>query len=287
MTRLQSADVEHLGDELAEYHHKLQRNLGLSLGELACRAAGVSVQAVRQTGKIRVAAVPITSGEGVITHFSQSLAAIAQSLGFEAVVTGHSDVAGMAEAYQRRFDIVLASDDDLFCAINLRSGKVIDNSKATARGFVHGLAALAGGLEGKPVLVLGCGPVGRAGIEAIVELGGRVSVYDPDQQRCSHVLAAHPTAGIQVMTDLEEGLAKHSLIFEATPVANTLQVGSLTTETCVAAPGVPCGATEAAVAFLEERLLWDPLQIGVATMLMAAAFEQEKGCTTNSLAPDN
>lgn len=287
MTRLKSADVEHLSDELADYHRTLERSLGLSLGELACRAAGVSMQAVRHTGKIRVAAVPITSGEGVITHFSQSLAAIAQSLGFAAEATGHSDVAGMAEAYQRRFDIVLASDDDLFCAINLRSGKVIDNSKATARGFVHGLAALAGGLEGKPVLVLGCGPVGRAGIEAIVELGGRVSVYDPDPQRCREVLQAHANAGIQVMGDMEEGLATHALILEATPVANTLQRALLTAETCVAAPGVPCGATEAAAAFLGGRLLWDPLQIGVATMLMAAAFEQEKESAINSLAPDN
>jgi len=276
MTRLKSADIEQLPAELAAYHDRLQHNLGMSLGELASRAAGVCLESVKLTRNFRVAAVPVTSGEGVITHFSQTVAAIAASLGFSAEVTEHADIAGIAEAYQQQFDILLASDDDLFCAINLRSGRVIDNSVATARGFVHGLAALAGGLAGKPVLVLGCGPVGRAGIEALVELGGRVTVYDPDGQRCQEAVASSPEAGIQVAVEFEQSLAAHSLILEATPKANTLQAASLTTETCVAAPGVPCGATAEAATLLGPRLLWDPLQIGVATMLMAAAFEPEK-----------
>nr|WP_321469002.1 3-methylornithyl-N6-L-lysine dehydrogenase PylD [uncultured Desulfobulbus sp.] len=272
MTRLKSADVEHLSDELAGYHRKLQQDLGLTLGELACSAAGLPAQKASQTGSIRVAAVPITSGEGIISHFSESLAAIAASLGFTAEVTEHCDIAGMAEAYQRQFDIVLASDDDLFCAINLHSGKVVDNSEATARGFVHGLAALAGGLADKPVLVLGCGPVGRAGIKAIVELGGKVSIFDPDRKRCAETVASLPEADIHVAATLEEGLAKHSLIFEATPVADTVGAAFVTGETRIAAPGVPCGVTKEAAALLGPRLLWDPLQIGVATMLMAAAF---------------
>ena len=109
-----------------------------------------------------MAAVPVTSGKGVITSFSQTLVAIAAYLGFSAEVTTQYDVAGIAEAYQKRFDIVLAADDNTFCAINTRSGAVVDNIEATGRGFAHALAGLAGGLAGKPVLVLGCGPVGMA-----------------------------------------------------------------------------------------------------------------------------
>lgn len=274
MTRLKSADIEHLPTELGAYHDRLRQNVGMSLGELACRAAGVSPEAGKPIGNIRVAAVPVTSGEGVITHFSQTNVAIAQSLGFTAEVTEHTDIAGIAEAYQQHFDILLASDDDYFCAINLHSGKVMENSEATARGFVQGLAGLAGGLAGKPVLVLGCGPVGRAGIKAIVELGGRVRVYDPNGERVRELIASLPEAGIEAVADLEQGLATHSLIFEATPVANTVPASFITPESCVAAPGVPCGATEEAAALLGPRLLWDPLQIGVATMLMGAAFEQ-------------
>ncbi len=275
MTRLKSTDIEHLGTELVGYHKHLQQSLGVSLGELGCRAAGVGPELVEQTANFRVAAVPITSGEGVISHFCESLAAISASLGFCAEVTEHTDIAGMAEAYQRGFDIVLTSDDDLFCAINLKTGKVIDNSVATARGFMYGLAALAGGLADKPVLVLGCGPVGLAGIEAALELGGKVSVFDPNAKRCQEAVSAFGGANIQVASNLEEGLAAHSLIFEATPVSDTVDAAFITSESCVAAPGVPCGATEAAAALLGSRLLWDPLQIGVATMLMAAAFASD------------
>ena len=165
MTRLKSADVEHLSDELAGYHRKLQQDLGLTLGELACSAAGLPAQKASQTGSIRVAAVPITSGEGIISHFSESLAAIAASLGFTAEVTEHCDIAGMAEAYQRQFDIVLASDDDLFCAINLHSGKVVDNSEATARDLStdlpHLQAALLTNRSWFWVVALSVGPESR------------------------------------------------------------------------------------------------------------------------------
>ena len=283
MTRLKSADVEHLGGELGGYHKRLKKSLGITLGELGCLAAGVDPELIEQTAaNFRVAAVPITSGEGVITHFCESLVDISRSLGFEAEVTSHTDIAGMAEAYQGGYDIVLSSDDDLFCAINLKTGRVIDNSIATARGFVYGLDALAGGLVGKPVLVLGCGPVGLAGIETIHQLGGKITVFDPQPDRCQEAVNRFPDANIQVAANLEEGLAAHTLIFEATPVANTVDAAFISSESCMAAPGVPCGATEAAAELLGSRLLWDPLQIGVATMLMAAAFaSKSEHCALN------
>ena len=276
MTRLKSTDIDHLTTELRAYDARLHRSIGMSLAALACRGAGVCPDAAGKTRDIRVAAVPVTSGEGVISHFSQTLAAIAAHLGFSAEVTNQCDIAGIAEAYREGFDIVLAADDNMFCAINTGNGKVIDNSKATARGFAHGLAGLAGGLADEPVLVLGCGPVGLAAIQAIVELGGRVTVYDPVESRCQAAVTAMPKAGIQVAATLDEGLASHSLIFEATPAADVLGVESIDAETCVAAPGVPCGVTNEAAADLGLRLLWDPLQIGVAVMLMAAAFTEEK-----------
>ena len=42
-------------------------------------------------------------------------------------------------------------------------------------------------------------------------------------------------------------------------------------EPCDAAPGVPCGVSERAKRRLGGRLIHDPLQIGVATMLVEAA----------------
>lgn len=276
MTRLKSADIENLTSELQAYDERLRESIGMALAELACAAADISTTALDWSNEIRVAAVPVTSGKGVIGHFSQTLAAIAAHLGFSAEVTRLSDVAGLAEAYQRSFDIILAADDNVFCAINTRNGKVVDNSESTGRGFAHGLAGLAGGLAGKPVLVLGCGPVGLAGMRAIAGLGGRVTVYDPVEERCLAAVRALSGMDIKVAESLDAGLAGHSLIFEATPVGGVLGGNVINTRTCVAAPGVPCGVTDEAAARLGRRLLWDPLQIGVAAMLMEAAFATER-----------
>jgi len=274
MTRLKSADIENLTAELRGYDERLRQSIGMGLAELGCSGAGVSIEAVGQTRDIRVAAVPVTSGKGVITSFSQTLVAIAAYLGFSAEVTTQYDVAGIAEAYQKRFDIVLAADDNMFCAINIRNGAVVDNIEATGRGFAHGLAGLAGGLAGKPVLVLGCGPVGLAGMRAIIELGGRVTVYDPVESRCQAAVETLPETGIKVAANLAGALAGHTYILEATPVADVIGVSSINEKSCVAAPGVPCGVSGEAAAVLGQRLLWDPLQTGVATMLMAAAFRE-------------
>lgn len=272
MTRLKSADIAHLTLELKDYDKQLKEKTGMTLGELGCRAATISQDTSGWTCNLRVAAVPVTSGDGVISNFTETLVAIATHLGFAASVTKQSDIAGIAEAYQKGFDVILAADDRMFCAINTKNGHLVDNAEATAKGFSHGLAGLAGGLKHKPVLVLGCGPVGRAGIETLVTLGARVTVYDPIKTRCYATAMALPEADVEVAANLEDALKVHSLIFEATPVANSIPFSVVNENTYIAAPGVPCGVSEDTVKRLGSRLLWDPLQIGVASMLMEAAF---------------
>jgi pyrrolysine biosynthesis protein PylD len=57
------------------------------------------------------------------------------------------------------------------------------------------------------------------------------------------------------------------LIFDATNTGDHIHIDRITKSTLVAAPGMPCGITAAARRVLGNRLLHDPLHIGVATMV--------------------
>ena len=58
------------------------------------------------------------------------------------------------------------------------------------------------------------------------------------------------------------------LFFDASNGRNIIRVAHVREETLVAAPGMPCGVTAGAICKLGLRLLHDPLQIGVAAMLI-------------------
>lgn len=269
MTRLKEEDVSLIGSTLRDYDASLVKKTGLTLKQIAIRAAGLAEKDVDGAmATTRVAVFPVTCGQGVIRGFTDAVGSILRHLGATVFQTEASDISGLAEAVERGADIVFAADDDRFIALGLSLKRVIDNAEATARGYVEALCCMAGGLEGRDVLVLGgAGRVGRHAVVALQEKRANVAAYDPDQKR----LVLNVTGcGIVVGDDLEEALQRHSLVFDASPAADAIRSEHIKAGNVIAAPGIPLGLTEDAYDLVKESLIHDPLQIGVATMLAEA-----------------
>ena len=266
MTRLTTADIADIGPGLARYDRRLRVSTGRSLAGIACHAAGLAEESfVSLRRGVRVAVVPLTCGQGVIDGFSSAVAAIADHLGFESLVTQATDAGGLAEACERGAEILLSADDGRFVALDFSTGKVADNSVLTARGFVAGLDLMARGLRGRRVLVIGCGVVGAAAVDALQARGARVYVQDVNDRRMA---ALAGRTGAESVPPAAFPPGRWHLFFEASNGTHIIRRAHVRPETLVAAPGVPCGVTAAAVRKLGPRLLHDPLQIGVAAMLV-------------------
>jgi pyrrolysine biosynthesis protein PylD len=76
---------------------------------------------------------------------------------------------------------------------------------------------------------------------------------------------------IQIVKTLDSALARHKFIIDASPAPDIIQAHHITADTYVSAPGIPCGLNVEAKTKISNRLLHDPLQLGVATMLDRAA----------------
>ncbi|MCU0601165.1 MAG: 3-methylornithyl-N6-L-lysine dehydrogenase PylD [Desulfobacterales bacterium] len=269
MTRLRSEDITASARDLRAYDAELRRKVGTDLKGLACGAAGVDEGAfARRAAAAAAAVVPVTAGAGIITGFSAAVGRILAHVGLAAFVTAQTDVAGLAEAYHRACELIFTADDHSFVAIHTRRRRVVSNAEATGAGFARGLDLMAGGVRGRPVLVVGCGPVGRSAAENLLGAGAVVHVHDADGVKARRLAAemggrSHTVA---VEKDFSAALARHTLILDATPAAGIIDADAVGPATCISAPGVPIGLTPAARAKVPDRVLHDFLEIGVATM---------------------
>jgi pyrrolysine biosynthesis protein PylD len=130
---------------------------------------------------------------------------------------------------------------------------------------------MANDLVDQKVLVLGCGAVGRSAISTLLSYGAKVSTYDVNRSKCREFkssIAGPDSAGITVEPDFNDALAGHNLIVDATNTAGIISAEDISPQTFIAAPGMPLGLSRDAQNKLSDRLLHDPLQIGVATMEM-------------------
>ena len=253
---------------LEEYNVELVRRTGCSLREIAVHAVGKGANR-DYTEKPIVAVIPMTCGQGIIEGFVESVASIIGYLGFEAVITKNRDAGGVAEAVQMGSGILFMADDDRFVAVNLRTGKVSDNGEATGRGYVSGLVHMCAGLEGKNVLVIGAGPVGTGAALALIRFGAQVSIYDIDLSASERLAEKLLEQGytVKIETDADGALTRHCIVVDACPTKEFIKQRHISEDTIIAAPGVPLGVETAGIAQLSSRLLHDPLQIGVATMM--------------------
>jgi pyrrolysine biosynthesis protein PylD len=275
MTRLTIDDIDDIGYGLIQYDRYLASVTGRSLLGIGAWASDlVDATHLEQTvPAIKTAVVPIRSGLGVISGFAETVCGILSHLGFDATVTVHSDVAGFADAVDMGAQLVFAADDDRFVAFCPRQGKIVDNSRATARGYVAGLDLMVGGLDGRDVLVLGCGPVGCWAVEALLARRARVCVVDRVAETAADLagwIQGAFNSTIRVASDADTALSTHHLIVEATNAPDVIHARHVTDATRVAAPGMPCGVTVNARENLAGRILHDPLQIGVAAMACEA-----------------
>ncbi len=267
MTRLIQDDVVKIAPTLEDYNAELVRMTGCSLREIATYAVGRKV-GEEYAQKPKVAVIPMTCGQGIIEGFVESVASIISYLGFDAVITKSRDAGGVAEAVQNGSEILFMADDDRFVAVNVRTGKVSDNGAATGKGYVTGLMHMCDGLEDKKVLVIGAGPVGTGAALALIRFGAKVSIFDIDlsaSQRLAGELIKQGYAAT-IETNLEGALGRHCILVDACPTEEFIMLRHISADTMIAAPGIPLGVQVAGVAQISNRLLHDPLQIGVATM---------------------
>ena len=245
MTRLVEDDVRALTARLDQVERALVSLTGCDFVALAARACGVGEGVARDVlAHAAVAAVPITSGEGLIPGFVECVAAICARLGCRALVTTATDVAGFAEALTGGDDLVFAADDRRFLALHPARRVVADDDPCTAHAYVAVLDAAAGqgGCAGKPVLVIGLGPVGRAAAARLVALGARVAVCETDAARLAAVTNSLPVAAVS----LADGLAGSRLVLDATPAPDLIDAGWVGSDGVVCSPGLPPGVTAAA-----------------------------------------
>jgi pyrrolysine biosynthesis protein PylD len=266
MTRLTESDVRTLAAELVVVEDRLREATGLGLRDLALRTATDGDICVQLHGA-RVASVPVSSGEGVIGGFSACVVATLLHLGCDAWVTTQPDVRGVQAAVAAGAEVLFLADDRRFIALNITKGRSVDDDPATADGYVTALEAAAGGLEGREVLVLGLGPVGRAAVRRLAARGAVVLAAEPDDER----MTAAREVGLEFeASSLADGLARCDLIFDASPAAGVIDAGDIRPQTVAAVPGMPSAFTDAAQEALGVRHMHEPLAIGVAVMAARA-----------------
>lgn len=272
MTRLRASDIKEITIQLKQYNRELLSKTGHTLAEIAAHAVGALPLAAsdsRVAGRL-AAVVPLTCGQGIIGGFAETVAAVLRFLGMAAFVPRAPDAKGIAEAIACQAEILFLADDDRFIAMALKTGRYADNSEATGKGFVAALDYMTGGLKGRSVLILGAGPVGCAAALAVLGFGGRVHVYDKNAAAGKHLARTILSSSghkIIVEPELAAALHAHRLIVDACPAAAFITAEHLYGDSFVAAPGVPLGVHAGALAGIGPRLVHDPLQLGVATML--------------------
>jgi len=144
----------------------------------------------------------------------------------------------------------------------------------TAKGFVAGLDLMTGGLEGQETLVIGCGDLGRCSVKTLIAMGARVSVCDINHQvtlSLQEEIQDKLKTSVYIDNDWRSAPRKYAYIIDATPAADFIDASMVAQNTYIAVPGVPCGLSPAVRGKLPDRYLHDPLQIGVATMVLDAA----------------
>jgi len=207
--------------------------------------------------------VPVTAGQGKVSGFAEAVELILRHLGLEAGRTTHADVAGLAEALDHGAELVFMADDHRFIALHTAFGRYVDNGTATGRGFAQALDVAAGGVAGRPVAVLGLGPVGVAAALHLIELGAEVIAAESSAARKAAVAAV--LAGAH-FTGTAEALERVELVLDATPEPGIIPDEWAAPGRFVSSPGIPLGLSSRAAAVLGPGLIHEPLAIGVAVM---------------------
>ena len=273
MTRLKEDWISHMDNPYMEgYNSYLIDKTGLDLLSLTAIACEIPLDILKEKlESVKIAAVPITSGEGTISGFSGTVVSIIKSMGGSCFETEACDVDGFYKAVCGGAEIIFAADDNRFLAVNIKSGLIGENNIATALGYVAALEAMAGGkgsLSGKKVLLLGCGPVGRLCGDVLIKKKARVTVYDKFPNKAVAMVEAglaHEALN-STETAVPEKIADFKLIVDATNEGPWLPASALAEGSLIAAPGIPL-SIYGDIDSGDIKIVHDMLQIGTAVML--------------------
>jgi len=255
MALLTPNDLININKQLQEADSTVQIVTGLDIKGICKALYGTSPSSEK------VGIVPVTSGNGIIGNFSASLNAITQYFGFESFVTDMPDVSGYYEAVRDGAEIILMADDYTFLAHNLKNGKMANNQPCT--GIIYAeIASRYLKADSKNVFVVGLGKVGFPGAAHFVQKGFRVYGYDPDE-----TILQRAVSSLGVIPFNPENPKKFSIIFEATPCANTIPESVLSENCVLSTPGIPCAISEELRTKYDVQLVAEPLGIGTVSML--------------------
>ena len=269
MTRLRTEWITYMLDGMEDYNRDLKEKTGMDLSRLTADIFGVSAgDFQRARENCRVAVVPITQGEGIIGSFSESVAAIVQSMGFQADVMEHTDVDGIYDAVCGGYSLLFFADDIRYLALNIKENRASDNNYATALGFVKVLAAMmkqrGRDISAEKILQIGYGIVGKEAAAILTDLGVDFDLYDKDPAVLSGY-EGKTLAGREQIRD-------YQYILDFTNEGGWLHREELCADALYASPGVPYSMDAEAAVFFEKNSVHDNLEIGTAVMLGQSLF---------------
>ncbi|MDD2440255.1 MAG: 3-methylornithyl-N6-L-lysine dehydrogenase PylD [Methanosarcinaceae archaeon] len=255
MALLTPADLIEINRQLAISDEVVRKSTGFEIKGICEALYGTKANSEK------VGIVPITSGNGIIGSFSESLLAIVRYFGLEGFITEKTDVSGYYEALSAGADIVLMADDYTYLAHNLKNGKIANNQPCT--GIIYAeIASRAKQAGSKEILVVGLGKVGFPGAEHLKKKGFSVYGYDLDK-----TLLQRAVSKLRILPFSPENPKKFPVIFEATPCPNTIPEAVLEQGCLVSTPGIPCALSENLLEKYAVELVAEPLGIGTVSML--------------------
>ena len=269
MTRLKTEWIDYMLDGMNDYNSSLKAKTGFDLAGLTMDTFGISKEKYdRLTGSLLVAAVPVTQGEGIISSFSESVAAIVRSMGFRTYISEDTDVEGIYGSILMDADVVYMADDTRYLAFSRDNGSFGENNYATALGFIMVMRAMMkkAGLDisKEKILVIGNGLVGEEAVQILLNHGIDFDMYDKDPKAVEAFRDLD--TGKYVLSSPEE-IKDYRFILDFTNEGVWLKDEMLGTDVIYASPGVPLSLDEKAAERLQNTAVYDNLEIGTAMML--------------------
>ena len=269
MTRLKTEWIDYMPEGMKDYNDSLKSKTGFDLAGLVMDTFGISEERYRGlTGKLLVASVPVTQGEGIIGSFSESVAAIVSSMGFRTYISKDTDVEGIYDSILMDADVIFMADDTRYLAFSRDNGSFGENNYATALGYIMVMRALmkkAGfDISGEKLLVIGNGLVGEEAVQILLNHGIDFDMYDKDPEAVEAFRELE--SGKYVLSSPEE-IKKYRFILDFTNEGEWLKDEMLGENVIYASPGVPLSLDGNAAIRLQNTAVYDNLEIGTAMML--------------------
>jgi pyrrolysine biosynthesis protein PylD len=119
-------------------------------------------------------------------------------------------------------------------------------------------------------LVLGCGSVGAAAARSLLSYGARVALHDKFYPAASSLRKKiQGKQEITIEKELSKTAGNYRYIIDATPADRIIPDDQITEDIFLAAPGVPLGISDKGINIMNNRLIHDKLELGVAAMAVS------------------